>query len=146
MNGEIIVTNHDMNSTINSITVYGITDSDNAIPKRTITGSHTNLLSPDALAVDTINNEIFVANYDNNSITVYGREDTNDIAPKRNISGASYNLSFPYGIAVDNVNNEIFMTNIKNNSIVVYGKTDTGDAVPKESSPEIIPAFHIHRV
>jgi hypothetical protein len=50
--------------------------------------------------VDTVNNQIFVANNGNGSITVYGRTDTGNVAPVRTIAGASTGLSGPWGLAL----------------------------------------------
>src|SRR5271169_4588221 len=44
-------------------------------------GSRTGLIYPQGIAVDTVNNQLFVTNYGNNSITVYGRMDSGNIAP-----------------------------------------------------------------
>ena len=83
-----------------------------------------------AVAVDTVNNEIYVANNSNFSVTVYGRTDTGNVPPIRTISGASTGLYFPGGLAVDTINNEVFVANYYNKSVTVYGRTDTGNVAP----------------
>jgi DNA-binding beta-propeller fold protein YncE len=111
-----------------SITVYGRTDSGKTVPVRTISfSSSTGLVAPQAqgITVDTVNNEIFVADNLNDAIKVYSRTDTGNVAPIRSISDASTGLSNPRGIAVDTVNNEIFVGN--RGSITVYGRTDSGN-------------------
>jgi len=56
-------------------------------------------ISPFGIAVDTMNNEIAVAN-GGNSIRVYGRTASGNVAPMRIISGASTGLSAPWGMAL----------------------------------------------
>jgi DNA-binding beta-propeller fold protein YncE len=80
------------------------------------------------LAVDTVNNEIFVNNI--TSIMVFGRTDSGNIAPLRTISGVSTGLNGPEGLAVDTVHNQIFVANVFNDSITVYGRTDSGNIAP----------------
>ncbi len=87
------------NGTADSITVYSRTADGNIAPVRTITGAATNLSALRGIAVDTANNEIFVANWAN-SITVYSRAADGNIAPVRTITGAATNLNGPVGIAV----------------------------------------------
>ena len=86
-----------------SITVYGRTDTGNIAPTRTISGANTYLGNTRAIALDTINNEIFVT--DPYSIKVFARTDTGNVVPIRTISGASTGLDEPLGIALDTVNN-----------------------------------------
>ncbi len=74
---------------------------------------------PAGLAVDTVNNEILVANI--SSITVYSLTASGNDAPLRTISGADTGLAQPIGLAVDTVNNEILVANV--NSITVYSRT-----------------------
>jgi DNA-binding beta-propeller fold protein YncE len=91
----------------------------------------TGLRRPSGIVVDTINNQVFVANERNDSLTVYGRTDAGNIAPARTIAGASTGLSKPNGIAVDTLNDQIFVTAYwHNNSITVYRRTDSGNVTP----------------
>ncbi len=69
-------------------------------PVRTISGASTGLGTPTGIAVDTVNNEIFVTNSLFNSITVFGRTVNGNITPVRTISGSSTGLSSPFGIAL----------------------------------------------
>ena len=81
------------------------------------------------IAVDTVNNQIFVANREE-SITVYSTSATGNATPVSTISGASTGLNAPSSIAVDTVNSQIFVANVQNNSITVYGITATGNVAP----------------
>src|SRR5215813_1485549 len=53
-----------------SITVYARTASGNVAPLRTISGVTTGLSNPTGVFIDSVNNEIAVANWGNHSITV----------------------------------------------------------------------------
>jgi len=109
-----------------SITVYSRTANGNAAPVRTISGNLTGLNAPNGIAVDTVNNEIFVANYLSKSITVYARTADGNTAPLRTISG----LGGPVSVAVDTINNEILVANLDSSIIAVYTRTASGSAAP----------------
>jgi hypothetical protein len=81
------------------------------------------------VVVDTVNNELVVANTDGHSVTVYSRTASGNTAPLRNLSGPATGLSFP-GVAVDTVNNELLVGNGGNNSITVYSRTASGNTAP----------------
>ena len=119
---EVLVTNF-LGS---SVTTYGRTAIGNACPRRTIRGVATGLVNPAGLAVDTVNNEILVANI--SSITVYSLTASANVSPLRTISGVDTKLAQPVGLAVDTVNNEILVANV--GSITVYGRTANGNVAP----------------
>jgi DNA-binding beta-propeller fold protein YncE len=75
VNNEIFVINR--NSA--TITVYEKSDNGDIAPARTITGVNTGLWAPSGIAVDTVNNEIFVTNW-TGYITVFGRIDSGNIS------------------------------------------------------------------
>jgi DNA-binding beta-propeller fold protein YncE len=77
--------------------------------------------------VDTINNEIIVANA--GSIMTFSRSATGNVTPIRSISGNNTGFNYPIGIALDNTNNEIFVAN--NNSIEVFSRSANGNVNPK---------------
>jgi len=104
--------------------ISGNSATDSVMIKRVPAG----LDQPTGIAVDTVNDEIFVANRGNSSIVVYARTDSGYAAPKRTVSGAATGLSMPTSIAVDTVGNEIFVLN--SNSISVYDRTANGNAAP----------------
>ncbi len=103
-------------------------------PERII-GAETGLSRPQGIFLDTVNNEIFVANTENNSVTVYDNDRTKegniDIPPKRTIRGDLTNLSSPVSVFVDTLNSEVFVANssFDGGSITVYENdgTKTGD-------------------
>jgi hypothetical protein len=83
------------------------------------------------LAVDTVNNEFFVAiGSPTNSVLVFARTANGNVAPLRTISGAATGLNGPYGVAVDIVNNEVAVANLGGNSVTVYARTANGNASP----------------
>jgi DNA-binding beta-propeller fold protein YncE len=128
VNNEIFVANDfPANGTIN---VYGLTANGNVAPIRTIAGSATGMDTPRGLAVDTVNNELFVVQVSAPAIAVYARTANGNVAPLRTIVGAATGLDGPIGISVDTVNNELVVTNISANTITVYSRTASGNAAP----------------
>ena len=124
---EIFVTNSDGNS----VTVYNRTAAGNIAPLRTLIGPATGLASPSGLAVDPVNNELFVVNLTlPYSVTVYPRTANGDVAPLRTISGASTALNGPRGIFLDLVNNEIAVANRAGFSVTVFARTANGNVAP----------------
>jgi hypothetical protein len=82
------------------------------------------------VVVDTVHDELVVANLFNNSVTVYTRTASGNTAPLRTIQGAATGLSDPIGVVVDTVNNELVVANIGTNSITVYPRTANGNTAP----------------
>lgn len=113
-----------------SITVFSRTASGNVAPLRTIQGPSTGLGLARPIHVDTVNNELAVANGDTNTITVFSRTATGNVAPLRTISGAATGLSNPTGVFIDSVNNEIVVANWNAHSVTVYPRTATGNVAP----------------
>lgn len=95
---------------------------------RIISGTSTMLDHPTQIAVDTTNNEIWVANLGDRSldpaiqgsITVYNRLDSGNVAPKRFIQGPNSMVGFPRSLYVDPVNNEAGEGDSKFNWIQVF--------------------------
>ena len=114
----------------NSVTVYPRTANGAVAPLRTIAGAATGLNGLYGLAVDTVNNELAVANYNVNSVTVFARTANGNIAPLRTIAGAATGLGLPRGLAVDTVNNELLLPNGSKDSVTVYDRTANGNVAP----------------
>jgi DNA-binding beta-propeller fold protein YncE len=110
-----------------SVTIYSRTANGNVAPLRIISGPATGLQNPSGLAVDTVNNQILVANI--RSITVYSLMACGNAIPLRSISGSLTELAQPIGLAVDTVNDEVLVANEA--SITVYGRTANGNVAPK---------------
>jgi hypothetical protein len=91
------------------------------------------LAQPIGLAVDTVNNEVLVAN--ESSITVYERSAWGNAAPKRTLTG----LDHPFGLGMDAVNNEVLVAKpfagkgqdgMSGAAITGYPRTAYGEAAP----------------
>ncbi len=113
-----------------SILVFDHTQNGNVSPVRRITGVFTLLNNPHRVAVDTVNNEIVVANTGNNSISVYPRLADGNVAPLRVIQGTNTLMNKIEDIAVDTENDEIFVSNKGSNSILVFPRTANGNISP----------------
>ena len=102
-------------------------------PKREIGGMSKVLKDPSDVAIDPINNEVFIADGTNNSIFVFERTGDRHSLPIRTITGNNTCLTWPRRIVVDPANNEIYVANWGGqyyNTITVYERTARGDAKP----------------
>jgi hypothetical protein len=116
---------------LGSVTVYSPTTvSGNTAPVRTLSGPATGINTPYGVFVDTVNDELFVANNGAASVTVYSRTANGDTAPIRTLVGAATGLSAPFGLYVDTVNNELVVVDSGNTSITVYSRTASGNTAP----------------
>ncbi len=117
------------NFTNDTITVFDQAANGNVAPIRKIVGGATGLSGPFAVAVDVVNNELFVANV--NSITVYALAATGNIAPLRTLAGAATGLNHPLHVAFDSVNDELVVANnFDPGTVTVYSRTASGNAAP----------------
>jgi DNA-binding beta-propeller fold protein YncE len=126
-----------------SISIYSRTAKDNAAPIRVIHGPKTDLNLPMKVYVDTVHNELFVANSGSNSILVFSRTANGDVAPLRKIQGDATKLKKPVGLYVDTKNDEVWATSPEFHSINVYKRTAQGNAAPLRvvrGAPEGTPA------
>jgi DNA-binding beta-propeller fold protein YncE len=57
-------------------------------PIRVLKGGHTGIVGPVGVAIDTKNDEIWVANYGDHTAVVFPRTASGDVAPKRIIRNA----------------------------------------------------------
>lgn len=98
VHGELFVANF----LAGSVTVYPRTwvDPNTAFLRRLSGVVNTDLNGPFGLAVDTVHNELFVANFSTPSVTVYSRTASGDTGPTRTLSGGNTGLSRPQFVAV----------------------------------------------
>jgi len=113
-----------------SITVFSRTAENNASPVRHIRGPKTELSLPMKVFVDTIHNEIFVANSGSNSILVFTRTANGDVSPLRKIEGPATKLKKPVGLFVDLKNDEVWATSPEEHAAMVFRRTARGNAAP----------------
>lgn len=127
---EIFVTSGD---STNSVRVYNRLGNGTVSPNRTLAGSNTGLRAPSGVAIDTIYDELFVANRSPNvpSITVYDRFADGNTPPKRIISGSATGLGAARGLAIDTTKGKLLVTNEGGNKILIYGLDDDGDVPPQ---------------
>jgi hypothetical protein len=100
-----------------------------------LSGAATALNSPINVAVDTVNNEMVVANATGTvglSITVYPRTADGDVAFLRNIHGAATGLDNPVGVAVDTVHGTIVESNFTP-SVSTFARLADNNASPLRS-------------
>jgi DNA-binding beta-propeller fold protein YncE len=111
-----------------------------------IRGPKTALSLPMKIFVDTVHNELFVANSGTNSILVFSRTANGDAAPIRKIQGPGTGLRKPVGLFVDTKNDEVWATNPEEHSATVYRRTAQGNAAPLRTlrgAPQGTPATGI---
>jgi DNA-binding beta-propeller fold protein YncE len=113
-----------------SISVYTRTAKDDAPPLRVIQGPNTELSVPMKIFVDTVNNELFVANSGTSAILVFSRTAGGNAFPIRKIQGPDTGLKKPVGLYVDTKNNEVWATNPELHTATVYARTAQGNAKP----------------
>ena len=124
---ELFVTNQDSNS----VTVYFRTADGDVTPVRTLSEGLTGLSDPSGLFLDTVNNELFVANAGNDTVTVYPLNWTDpNTPPIRKLDGLLTGLKTPTGVFVDTVHGELFVANFIAGSVTVYSRTASGDTGP----------------
>src|SRR5262249_16368548 len=84
---------------------------------------------PSGLAVDTVHDQLVVANFGNNSVLVYPRTASGTAGFTR-LSGATTGLNGSYGVLVDTVNDELVVPNNNTPSVTVHARTASGDPPP----------------
>jgi DNA-binding beta-propeller fold protein YncE len=113
-----------------SINTYPLEANGDIPPTRIIQGKRTQLNWPMGVSLDTLHNEIAIANYADDSILIYRRTDSGDVAPARVIHGKKTGISRPMGVAFDTTHDEIWVTNSHDHSAVVFPRTASGNSAP----------------
>lgn len=118
---------------LNTVRVYDRLGYGNTAPTRSLQGSNTGLNVPSGVAVDTIHDELFVANRRGAPLTiaVYDRFASGNSRPKRIISGPHTELSTPRGLAIDTVNDKLLVTNEVDDEILIFPLDASGDVAPR---------------
>ncbi len=121
-----------------SITVYDLGANGNVAPLRTLQGALTGIDGPVGLAVDTVNDELFVVNYktaNGGSITVFPRAASGNVAPSRTLQGGSTLLQDPQGMVLDLAHDEFYVANSRFSTalagdVLVFARTASGNTAP----------------
>lgn len=106
----------------------------NTAPISTITGSNTQLSSPQHLFLDTANDRLYVANQGGHSVLVFdgvsALTGTVNQSPTRVISGAGTTLAAPLDVTLDPTNNLLYVAD--GTSILVFAAATTvsGNTAP----------------
>ena len=95
-------------------------------PVRKIIGPKTQILSPQALAIDPTHGEIFVPQ--NRSVLVFPRSANGDVAPIRVLEGPDTGLNNVQRVTVDPVHNLMMVSGA--GGIRIYDRTATGNTRP----------------
>ena len=100
----------------NSILVFRVTDSGDVAPIRVLKGPKTQIQNPAGVFVDTVNDELVVANMGNHRATVYRRTAHGDAPPIRTIRTAPENtpalqIVNPGSVAYDTKRDELIVPN-----------------------------------
>jgi DNA-binding beta-propeller fold protein YncE len=155
VNNEIVVANHGNHTTYHpntshddrpavippstgrfempSLGVYPALADGDVAPTRTIQGAKTRLNWPMQVDVDTVHNEIAVANFGDDSIVIFKRLDAGNVGPSRTLKGPHTGISGPIGVNVDAKNNELWVANYGDHTALVFDRTADGDATPKRT-------------
>jgi hypothetical protein len=96
-------------------------------PLRVIQGSLTQLKAPDRMALDPVNNEIYIV--ERGYVLVFPREANGNVAPIRRLEGPNTGISGLSFVAIDPVRNLLLAAG--GGKIRIFNRTDTGDAKPK---------------
>jgi DNA-binding beta-propeller fold protein YncE len=123
VNKELIVANFGNDSVTVYPQTWPVLVPNTAFLRQLIGATNTKLEEPADVAVDTVHNELFVANFANDSITVYSRTANGDTAPLRTLIGANTGLVGPQDLDLDTVHGELFVANFLAGSVTVYPRT-----------------------
>jgi DNA-binding beta-propeller fold protein YncE len=112
-----------------SVTIYDGDARGDATPLRTLSGPLTQIDWPMGVAVDEVNNEIFVANNGDNSLLVFKRTASGNAQPERVIRGPLTGIKGPMGVSV--AKDEIWVANFGDHTALVFPRTAAGNVAPK---------------
>jgi DNA-binding beta-propeller fold protein YncE len=112
-----------------SITVYDGDARGDVAPLRTIAGTLSQVDWPMGVAVDEVNNELFVANNGDNSVLVFPRTASGDVPPKRVIRGPLTGVKGPMGVAF--AKDEIWVANFGDHTALVFPRLAAGNVAPR---------------
>lgn len=128
--GSIYVTNTSANSILRFANASAANG--NVVPNATITGSSTQLTSPQYLTVDVTNDRLYVANFGAGSVLIFEGASTKNgnVAPSRSISGSNTGLVSPADVQLDSARDLLYVADGAH--VLVFGSTSTvnGNVAP----------------
>lgn len=113
-----------------AIRVFSRTANGDVEPLRVIQGPKTEISLPMKIHLDTVHNELAVANSGTEAILIFARTAGGDVAPLRRIQGPHTRLKKPSGVFIDSKNDEIWVANSSDHTATVYPRTADGDVAP----------------
>ena len=115
----------------NRILVFDMLADGNVAPLRTINGPSTGLAFPAGVAVDILNDELYVANSAGDGLLVFDRTASGNTAPLRAITGGATGINQPTAVFVDLDADEVFITNEANvTGVSVFPRLGQGNLAP----------------
>lgn len=136
LSGIYVTTSGTLGPYPSSVVVFARDASGTDAPIRTLGGKATLMTDdtgisrqPYAVFVDTVNNEIVVANNSGALITSYSATATGNSAPLRYFSDGTnngYGWSTPNDVFVDTIHNEIFVSSNQNGAVSVFPRSSNG--------------------
>jgi hypothetical protein len=109
-------------ATAGSILRFGsaLTASGNVAPEATISGSSTQISSPQRILIDTVNDRLFVANQGGASVLIFGSasKTANNVVPSAVLTSTG-NMFAPFDLAIDPGANLLYVAD--GSSILVFG-------------------------
>lgn len=113
------------------LAVYARLADGQVAPLRVIEGRSTRMSrSLHGVALDTVNNEVFLPSTMEDAVLVFNRVDSGNVAPKRLIQGPLTKINKPQGVAIDTTNNEIALVNESTPSVTIYALLANGNVAP----------------
>ena len=135
-NGRLYVSDFNANRIVSFFNANSVDG--NMTPITSLEGANTTLDGPAGIAVDTLNDYLYVANGRQNSIVVFHNASTvtGNIAPDRSITGGS--LNFPVDVAYDNSSDRLYVAgdhgvNIYDNASMQDGATAPSRSITGQS-------------
>jgi len=128
--GSVYVSNTSTNTVLRFGNASGVNG--NATPTASISGSATQLSTPQYLAVDTANDRLFVANQGTSAILIFEHASTKsgNVVPDRIISGASTLLVSPADVQLDATRDLLYVADGAQVLVFVTASKVSGNVAP----------------
>ncbi|HEV8579094.1 MAG TPA: IPTL-CTERM sorting domain-containing protein [Thermoanaerobaculia bacterium] len=127
VHGELYVTNFSSNVD-DAFNVYALSANGDSPLLRTVGGSNAGLDHPSGIAVDTVHDEIFVADTFGQAVKVFSRTANGNVAPIRTIAGPATGFGQPLAVFLDLAHDELFVS--IGPHVLVFNRLANGDVSP----------------